>query len=856
MKRLFTKRVLAVSGGLALAGVLALTAGFRLGLGESAFGAEGRVVRADQGDSDEEMNAEAASFNISDFEYSLEGTTCVLEKYIGSAEEIRLPKKVTLASGTYTVTLATGKYSSPSSSVFMKSSVKTLSFEDGFVMPENCKALFLFAKINEYDFSNVDFSQVKSMKYMFYAAGTTYFDIDLSGKDLSHVEDMFGCFERSNLRSISLAGTNTKNVKNMGYMFSDCDLEEFDGRQLNYASCEDFHKMFSGCYYLTSVNFAGCKFPKVIDIDGMFEDDEVLETINFSSVTWNPETIRFSQVYGIFKDCYKLRRIDLNGFQAKTDLRLWFCNNESLQYLDLSGIDDIQAYGIFSGLEKLRYQGMTSLTTLKTPRTTQEEAKLPDIFVDESGKVYEYVPANLTHSLSLTLWKFVKHPSNVSTTNDVPVVLEAKTNAADDQVSYQWKVSTDGGSTWENVDSKYGGKTTKITLPVGTYKLGSKYRCFATYGTETYQSNVASLTLYSPMVSIQANPSSKSGYYGDKVLFSVKASGALLKYQWQYSTDGRTWKNSSAAGAKTDTLEITCASSNNNLQYRCVVSSGTISANSSAAKLTSKALILNHPASQTASIGNKVTFSVTAGGANRTYQWQFSSDGKTWMNSGATGAKTASISVTAGKSNNGLKYRCIVKNGSASETSSVATLTVKLQLSKQPVSKTAYYGDRVQFTTGSLVSGVTYQWQYSSNGSTWSNSTGTGAKTATLTITAGSGNNGLKYRCLVTYGTAKAYTSVATLTSKAIIVKQPTSISATVGSKVNFVVSCGGTNLSYQWQFSSDGKTWKDSGATGAKTASVSVTVGKTNNGVKYRCIVKNGTASATSSVATLTVKS
>ena len=126
-----------------------------------------------------------------------------------------------------------------------------------------------------------------------------------------------------------------------------------------------------------------------------------------------------------------------------------------------------------------------------------------------------------------------------------------------------------------------------------------------------------------------------------------------------------------------------------------------------------------------------------------------------------------------------------------------------------------------------------------------------------MTVTAGSGNNGLKYRCLVTYGTVNVYTSVATLTTKAIIVKQPTSISATVGSMVNFVVSCGGTNLSYQWQFSTDGgKTWKNSTATSATKATLSVTASKSNNGIKYRCIVKNGTASATSSVATLTVKS
>jgi hypothetical protein len=50
------------------------------------------------------------------------------------------------------------------------------------------------------------------------------------------------------------------------------------------------------------------------------------------------------------------------------------------------------------------------------------------------------------------------------------------------------------------------------------------------------------------------------------------------------------------------------------------------------------------------------------------------------------------------------------------------------------------------------------------------------------------------------------------------------------------------------------GSSWSDSPADGNKTAALTIPVTSSRNGYKYRCIVKMGSLSVTSTAATLTV--
>jgi hypothetical protein len=266
---------------------------------------------------------------------------------------------------------------------------------------------------------------------------------------------------------------------------------------------------------------------------------------------------------------------------------------------------------------------------------------------------------------------------------------------------------------------------------------------------------------------IITQPVDKKAVYGNTAAFTVKTEGEGLKYQWQYSTDGKTWKNSGALGNKTVTLSITAAKSNNNLKYRCAVTGGETTVYSNAAILTSLPAISVQPTNKTAVCDDKVTFSLTSRASKATFQWQYSTDGNAWKTSSAIGNKTNSLTVTAAAANNNVKYRCIVKNGSSTEYSSAVTLTVKAKITSQPVSQTAVYDTTVKFTVKAAGPGLTYQWQYSSDGKTWKTSTAAGSKTATLSIRAAKNNNNLKYRCIVKSGSQTLTSASAKLTTKA-----------------------------------------------------------------------------------------
>ena len=97
----------------------------------------------------------------------------------------------------------------------------------------------------------------------------------------------------------------------------------------------------------------------------------------------------------------------------------------------------------------------------------------------------------------------------------------------------------------------------------------------------------------------------------------------------------------------------------------------------------------------------------------------------------------------------------------------------------------------------------------------------------------------------------------AKLTVKTAITAQPKSVTVTAGNKANFTVEATGVGLTYQWQYqTAPGAEWKDSSASGAKTASVSVTATAARNGYLYRCVIAdaNGKTTTTNAV-TLTVK-
>jgi hypothetical protein len=428
--------------------------------------------------------------------------------------------------------------------------------------------------------------------------------------------------------------------------------------------------------------------------------------------------------------------------------------------------------------------------------------------------------------------------------------------------TYQWQVSTDGGTTYTNIAS-----ATAATLTLSSVTTGMNNNRYRVIVSNTCPSSVttagAILTVTDP-ANITAQPANVTVCTPSNATFSVTATGTSLTYQWQVSTDGGvTYTNIAGATATSLTLTGVTAAMNNN-KYRVVVSScSPAGLNSNAATLTvnSTAAITTQPANTSACTGTNTTITVTATGTAVTYQWQVSTDGGvTYTNiAGATSVSLTLTAVTSGMNNN--RYRVIINNTCPSTvTSAAATLTVTdpASITGQPAGATVCAGNNATFSVTAAGSSITYQWQVSTDGGiTFTNITGATATILSLTsVTTAMNNN--QYRVVVfSCSPAGLNSNAATLTVNSLpaITAQPANTAACTGNNATFSVTATGTTLVYQWQVSTDGGTTYTNiaAATNASFTLTAVTVGMNNN--RYRVIVSGACAPATTSTgAILTV--
>ena len=265
------------------------------------------------------------------------------------------------------------------------------------------------------------------------------------------------------------------------------------------------------------------------------------------------------------------------------------------------------------------------------------------------------------------------------------------------------------------------------------------------------------------------------------------------------------------------------------------------------------------PADQAVCIGSNATFSVTVAGA-LSYQWQLSTDGGTNYNA-ITGATASSYTVTgATATQNNYRYRVIVTTQCSSVTSGAAILTVQAPpaITTQPAPTTVCAGTNANFSVVATGTNLTYQWQLSTDGGLTYNDV-TGATASSITVTAVTNpQSGNRYRVIITGTCPSAVTStgaILTVGDAAAITASPVSVVTCVGSNATFTVTASGTNLTYQWQISTDGGA-NFTNITGQTATTLTLTaVTAAQSGNQYRAIVFSCTPTGiTSAAATLTV--
>ena len=214
----------------------------------------------------EEIEIDDAAKNwYDDYAYTFEGNRLVLNKYVGTSNEIYVPKNATINGKTYMTDISCGfqagfGYFSIWSSA--DANITSIRFQNGFKFPENSSNLFngelSLLGLNNIDLSGVDTSNVKGMAMMFQCCeGLT--SLDLSCFDTSSVTTMRAMFnDCCNIQTLDLSNFDTSKVQYVGYMFSSCtNLKtinlsgcDFSGLVIGSTETDEDYEapgMFSGC---------------------------------------------------------------------------------------------------------------------------------------------------------------------------------------------------------------------------------------------------------------------------------------------------------------------------------------------------------------------------------------------------------------------------------------------------------------------------------------------------------------------------------------------------------------------------------------------------------------------------------
>ena len=226
-----------------------------------------------------------------------------------------------------------------------------------------------------------------------------------------------------------------------------------------------------------------------------------------------------------------------------------------------------------------------------------------------------------------------------------PVQLSGSTpSGGNSSYTYQWQLSTDGGTTYNNVVS-----ATTINYQPPSLSTNSYYRRTVNSSNCAATNSAGILMKVDPPTTITTQPTTTVYTCpGVAATFTVAASAQNPSYQWQLSTDnGSTWNNITNSvlygGYTTTTLTVKSATypTYNGYQYRAVVSgdcgggTSVVSSNVGTLSVYISPTIVITPSSATICNGSSTT--MVASGANT-----FS-----WSPGGLTGAsQTLSPSIT------------------------------------------------------------------------------------------------------------------------------------------------------------------------------------------------------------------
>ncbi|MDP1727554.1 MAG: T9SS type A sorting domain-containing protein [Bacteroidota bacterium] len=296
--------------------------------------------------------------------------------------------------------------------------------------------------------------------------------------------------------------------------------------------------------------------------------------------------------------------------------------------------------------------------------------------------------------------------------------------ASSPTATFQWQLNSGTGYINLTNSGKYTG-VLDDTLYISKTSFSQNnysFRCVVMDKGCTKISNPALLKI-DCRFSIIEQPVNQSALINTDARFTIKASKSTLSYQWQ-EDQGTGFvnlsNNSSITGVYKDTLRvINVSSSQNNLNYRCLVDDSGCQVISNAAKLTVTCPfnITYQPANQTVNVGSNTKFIIGSSDPTVNFQWQ-QNTGLGFTNlindNSYSGVTNDTLNITnINFSQNNYLFRCIISAGNCQLISDEARLTTNCNLNivLQPQNQTASVQSKAMFLIVVSNSFVNYQWQ-------------------------------------------------------------------------------------------------------------------------------------------------
>jgi len=312
------------------------------------------------------------------------------------------------------------------------------------------------------------------------------------------------------------------------------------------------------------------------------------------------------------------------------------------------------------------------------------------------NKPSDTVTTNLTSTTSINVSLIV---------NTAPIIITQPVNqiaCVGDSVSFT-VVATGSGLSYQwrkgNVNIAGATSATYTINPVNISDAALNYNVVIVGTCSNDTSINVSLTVNAATLII-IQPVNQIACVGDSVSFTVVATGTGLTYQWRKG-------NVDIVGATSSTYTINPVTVADAALIYNVVILGTCSGDTSinvSLTVNSAPIIITQPVSQTACIGDSVSFTVVATGTGLIYQWRNGTIDITGANSSTLTINPVTISDAA------INYNVVITGTCSNDVSVNVSLTVNalpvaIAISNSPVC----LGSSIDLTA-QTVAGATYQW--------------------------------------------------------------------------------------------------------------------------------------------------